>query len=362
LSILNFNNVVYLLPFTISFVFLWFFFIKNNFLYIRLNPSSNDVLKNTSFLKKFNYKVILNYSLIITINLFFCVFLFKGVNSTFWWNHLYLNNFNINLILYVILISIIMQLCIRNINQQNNINNNDYYFSISNLSIIIPLIFISNSFYNFIFILEVVSMIIFYKFTVSKFWFKSSNESFNKKNYLERFFSKNYLNVLFYQYWVNFFSTVIILFSIINLIFIYGTSEWMLLNLLNTINYNIYYFNSSYFNVLFWLPLFIGIFLKIGITPLHLFKIEIYKGIPFLSIFFYTTYYFLSYFLFFSLFIFTYLNSFRIFWWFFIIVFFLIGMIYIVSLLFDTNFTKAFFAYSTIANSLSFLCLIIAGI
>jgi hypothetical protein len=29
--------------------------------------------------------------------------------------------------------------------------------------------------------------------------------------------------------------------------------------------------------------------------------------------------------------------------------------------LFDTNFTKAFFAYSTIANSLSFLCLLIAN-
>ncbi len=264
--------------------------------------------------------------------------------------------------LIVVLFSIILLTSINSITNNNNVNNSDYYFSLFNLSIVIPLIFISNSFYNFIFILEVVSMFIFYKFSVSKFWFKNINDNFNKKNTLDRFFSRSYSNVLFYQYWVNFFSTVVMLISLINIIYMYGTSEWVLLNLLNTINTNISYFNIKEFNFVFWIPLFLGFFLKIGISPLHLFKIEIYKGIPFISIYFYTTFYFFSYFLFFSTLIYFYLNTFKIFWWFFIVIFFIISMVYIISLLFDVNFTKAFFAYSTIANSLSFLCLLVANI
>jgi NADH:ubiquinone oxidoreductase subunit 2 (subunit N) len=354
-------NYIYVIPFVLSFSFLWFFFIKNNFLYTRLNPLANDALKNTSVLKKFNYKVLLNYSVLLLTYLFIIVVLLRGSNTSFWWNHLYLTNFNLNLVTFVLFFSLMVLVSIKHININNNVNNNDYYFSLINISVVIPLIFISNSFYNFIFILEVVSILIFYKFTVSKFWYKNINDAFNKKNLLDRFFSRNYSNVLFYQYWVNFFSTTIMLFSIINLVFMYGSTEWIFLNFINSINNNVFYF-SNQFNLIFWVPLFLGFFLKIGITPLHLFKIEIYKGIPFLSIYFYTTYYFLAYFLFFSTLIYFYLNSFKIFWWLFIVVFFIIGMIYVISLLFDTNYTKAFFAYSTIANSLSFLCLLVASL
>lgn len=69
----------------------------------------------------------------------------------------------------ILFVSIFIQFSIKHININNNVNNNDYYFSILNISIIIPLIFLSNSFYNFIFILEVISILIFYKFAVSKF-------------------------------------------------------------------------------------------------------------------------------------------------------------------------------------------------
>jgi NADH:ubiquinone oxidoreductase subunit 2 (subunit N) len=49
-----------------------------------------------------------------------------------------------------------------------------------------------------------------------------------------------------------------------------------------------------------FLPLLIGIFFKLGMTPLHLYKIEIYRGLPFITIFFYTTYFFLIWVVFFS--------------------------------------------------------------
>lgn len=87
----------------------------------------------------------------------------------------------------------------------------------------------------------------------------------------------------------------------------------MFVDFLNFINLNLIYLNNFNFYLFLWVPFFIGFFLKIGLTPLHLFKIEVYKGIPFISIFFYTTYYFLSFFLFFILIVFYYINSFKLF-------------------------------------------------
>lgn len=57
----------------------------------------------------------------------------------------------------------------------------------------------------------------------------------------------------------------------------------------------------------------LGMFFKIGFTPSHLFKIEVYKGIPFVSILFYTVYYFMSFFLYFVLIVFYYINTFKTF-------------------------------------------------
>ena len=58
------------MPFFLAFFLTLFFFLKNNFLYTRLNPSSNDVLKNSFFLKKFDFKIFLGFNKLIFLNLF----------------------------------------------------------------------------------------------------------------------------------------------------------------------------------------------------------------------------------------------------------------------------------------------------
>jgi NADH:ubiquinone oxidoreductase subunit 2 (subunit N) len=344
------------------FLLCWVFFIKNNFFYIRMNASNVDILKNSKVLKKFNSQLLLNYSVVMLILFFISIFFQKGVVDSFWWNHLYITNFNHNILLFVLFISVVIHLIVVNININNNVNNIDYYFSILNISIAIPLIFLSNSLYNFIFVLEMISILIFYKFSVSKFWYRNPNDAWNKRNLMDRLVSRFYLNVLFYQYWVNFFSSVLIILSILNIMYSFGSTEWVFLNLINKINNTIFYFNSIESNFVLWIVLFFGLFFKIGISPIHLFKIEIYKGIPFISIFFYTTFYFTAYFIFFSILMYQHINSFKSFFILPVTLFVILGIIYVISLLFDTNFTKAFFAYSTIANSLSFICLLLSSL
>lgn len=357
-----FNNFIFILPIFICVFYSWFFFLKNNFSYIRLNPSYSDKLIQSNILKKYNSKLFINFSFIVFIFYFFYFFLMRGYIQTIWLNHNYISNFNINISLLIIFVLVLSYSIFLNTKHQNLVINNDYYFSLLNISILLPYLFFCNSLFNFLFVLEVISILIFYKFVVSKFWFNEKFSFFKKTNLLERIFSRNYVNVLFFQYWVNFFSSVVLIISLINIMYLYGSTDFFFLNFLNLINNNIFFLHDLEFNILLWVSFFICFFLKVGLTPSHLFKIEIYKGIPFISIFFYTTFYFLGYFIFLTIFVQLYVNSLKIFFYFFFIIFIIVGFIYTLFLLFDVSFTKAFFAYSTVVNTLAFISLLITNL
>jgi hypothetical protein len=199
-----------------------------------------------------------------------------------------------------------------------------------------------------------------YKFVTARFYFKNNLNFYNIK-VLEKFnknLPKNFLNVLFFQYWMTFFSSVLILFFLIQIINIFGSSEWSFLNFFNYLLINFSFLETTIFYTIF-LIFIISFFLKIGMTPIHLFKIEVYKGIPFYTIYFYTIFYFFVYFLYFSLLAIILLQSFNIFIWFSLTILVIIGTLIFISYLFDVTLVKSFFAYSTIINTLLFICLLL---
>lgn len=82
--------------------------------------------------------------------------------------------------------------------KNNNINYNiDYFFALFNLCVSIPSIYLCNTLYTFIFLLEVNSILILYKFTVSKYFFSNIK---NSKNKFYKNTPKFYINMLFFQY------------------------------------------------------------------------------------------------------------------------------------------------------------------
>lgn len=344
-----FKDFFVILPSFIFLLFFWVFFIRNNFLTVRLNPNSNDVLTNSKFIKKIHHIFFNNW---IKFNfiyfLFFYIFI-KLDYQIFWFNHLKINNFILSLILIVITVSLFFIFIANFLKNSNNNYNIDYFSSLANLMIFIPFIFLSNTVYTFLFLLELISLTILYKFSVSRYSFNNNN-----KQTFSRVLPKSYLNMMFFQYWANFFSSMLIMFSIFNILFMFGSSEWLFLELINKSNPN---FNISnfYLNIYIWLSFFIGLFLKIGFSPLHLFKIEVYKGIPFVSIFFYTTIYFLSFFLYFTIIVYSNINLLNNLYNIILIIFILIGLFYSIILLFDVNLIKSFFAYSTVVNALNFI-------
>jgi hypothetical protein len=229
---------------------------------------STDINTKTLSNKKLHFFFFYKFIIIILILLLFQNSIYRGNEGTFWNNHLYLTEFIIffpNLVLFfgIFVFYILYNLSFTKINMSV-----DFIFATANIFIFFSLIFLANTFFSFYFLLELTVCIIFYKFTVSKFWFKNplkiysidSSEKFSDN------LPKNYLNVLFFQYWISFFSSSLLLLFFIYIEFNFSSTEWSFLNI--TINY--------YSNILFYFYFFIfiiGFFLKIGITPFHLYKI-----------------------------------------------------------------------------------------
>jgi hypothetical protein len=350
---LNFNDFYFFLNTLLLLSGLWLFFFKlnTNFLKITLKNSSDinpiKVNSNSAFLGFYFYLVF--YKL-------FDVYLTHGKNSLVWFNHFNLNNFTVNLLYFFTVFSFILFFLLNTLVKKTNLFKSiDYLFSVNNLVLLLPYLFFVNTIFTFLFLLELISVILLYKLISSKIWFKN----FEKSKYILNNIPQNYVNMVFFQYWITFFSTVFIIYFYINIFFMYGTTDWFLIQFLNTVDNYFLNFDANLVRLLL-IVFLCSVFFKLGLTPFHLFKVEVYKGLPYLSIFFYTTYYFIILFLFFMFLLSDYLYSFTIYYYLFLILLVVLGSFYILFLMFDVNFLKAFFTYSTIINTVGFLTVFIS--
>lgn len=101
------------------------------------------------------------------------------------------------------------------------------------------------------------------------------------------------------------------------------------------------------------------IFLKLGVSPVHLFKLEMYNSFNYSFLFFYLTYYFCGFFITFFIsyikFILPISGSFLLFFLFFLF----FSMIFLIYFLFNFATVKIFFALSTAINLTSFMFILI---
>ncbi len=351
---------------TIFFLFLffyWLFFFKLNFYNIRKKIINSDIVTKSNFLKKVHFLFFIKYNIAVVFLIIVCILYVRGLVDLFWWGHLSLINSIFFLLLFFLVFNFLVALFVHSIAYNKTSYSVDYFFAIANLGLLLPAMFLSNNLFTFFFFLELNSAFIFYKFVVSKIWYKNN---FNLTNInitkFNKVAPKSFLNVLFFQFWTSFFSSILIVFFFILWLYQYTTTEWFFLNMLLYYELQIAFINGSFFFVFIMFCLLAGLSLKIGLTPFHLFKIEVYRGIPFLSIFFYTTYYFLNYFLFFVLLLSIYLLAASSFYWTLMILVLVFGCFYMVILLFDVNYLKAFFAYSTIVNTMGFTCVVLSNL
>jgi hypothetical protein len=350
---LNFNDFYCFLNTFMLLFGLWLFFFKlnTNFLKITSKNSTNinpvKLSNNSTFLNFYYYLVF--YKLVDTYTI-------HGKNSLIWFNHFNLNNFTLNLLYIFTVIALFLFLMLKFVTKRTNlVKSIDYLFSINNIVLLLPYLFFVNTVFTFLFLLELISVILLYKLISSKIWFKN----FDKSKQLLNNIPQNYINMVFFQYWITFFSTIFIIYFYINMFYMYGTTDWFLIQFLNSVEGYFMGFNVNLTRVLLVVFL-LSVFFKLGLTPFHLFKVEVYKGLPYLSIFFYTTYYFVVLFIFFIFLLSDYLFSYITLYYLFLVFLLVCGSFYIIFLMFDVNLLKAFFTYSTVINTVGFLTAFIA--
>ena len=351
--LLIYSEYLLILSLLYFFLFSWYLYFKINFYSVKINTHHKDKLLvpiNKHF-KAISPNIILKLNALLIIMLLLLFFSLNQYSDLFWWNHFKINNFLLYLVICLLNINLYFIAILIPLNLKQAVIKYEYVFSLLNLSIFIFLILLSNTLYSFFFLLEVNSIIIFLKFLMSRTWFKDK-DNINLTKKLNQS-PKSFLSMLFFQFWTSFFSSTLLVFLIIYLIFSLGTSEWLLMNFLLFFEKNQ---DSNYFllSLMFFL-LLVSFFTKLGITPIHFYKIEVYKGINFISIFFYTTFYFIVFLIYFLNLLLVNFNFFFYYFWYILTFLIVIGFFLVISLLFDINYIKAFLAYSSIINSLNFI-------
>ena len=355
---LTFNHLYVMLVPLITLTFVWVLFFKTN----SNNKNIDNSTTNTHVsvvVANANTSFVYYYYYLVTLNLV-SGFLLHGRSETIWFNHFQLNNFHLCVSYLFFFVSLSLFWMLRTIIYKNQlVKSTDYLFSLINLVIFLPHLFWVNTLFTFLFVLEIISTLLLYKLISSKLWFKGPKDeeivttSSNKT-------PNNYVNMVFFQYWVTFLSTIFIVYFYINVFYFYGTTDWYVIQFINNCSM---LSKSTFLAQKLLVSIFVfAVFFKLGITPFHLFKVEVYKGIPFLSIFFYTTYYFIVFFLFFIFLLSDLFAGFTNQYYVLVSSLLVVGSVYTIVLLFDVSFLKAFFTYSTIINSIGFLLVFISTI
>ena len=238
----------------------------------------------------------------------------------------------------------------------------DYLITIFQFFIWICLLFLANTIFSTIFLIEVLSTLLFLLLITSVFssTFYYRNIDFSFGHIFQQILPYIFIQSILFFFWVSLISSLnLFLFLLI----IYSNLLTLDFFLIEYLFY--YYTNISSFKEIFtlglsWFILLFCFFLKCGITPFFIWKPSFFKGLPLYTIFFYICFFYFFLFLFIIYFITTYFILIFYYYSIIIILFILSGIFILLSIICESYYFKIFMAISSILNSLLvFLTLII---
>lgn len=361
---LNFSsfNLLFFSPCFCLFSIIWYSYFLLNFNNSAGRTNKKDFLKVKNKSLVVNYSRYSNFYFVTPIFYYFTVYLFviKNYEGFFFFRHFFLSNFLFSFFFYTIVVLLFLYYFFFNILKAGSTSNYtlDYLLSIFHVIFFLPYSFFSSNALTIFFFLELGSNIILYNLISSSNWFSLSNSK-NKLNSNATTISKYFFNTIFFHFWSSFFTSILILYSIINFYLYFGTTEWFYLNFLLDTSLSGAYSTNNVFIYLNVTIFFIAFLLKLGVSPFFVFKLEIYKGLPLYNIFFYSTSFFIIFFTTFFLVFFYYLPVIAIYLKFFITLFVFVIIFLVIFFIFDSAILRNFFAFSSLINSINLFILIV---
>lgn len=220
----------------------------------------------------------------------------------------------------------------------------------------------ANTLFTLMFIIEVISTLIFLLVTTSAFstTFFYKNINFDVLNFFAGIGPLTFLRSIFYFFWVSLISSLNLFVFLIYMYKFIMSFDWFLVEHIFMYFTTISTVKSIISFGLTWFFIIFSIFLKCGIAPLYLWKPTFFKGLSLTTLLFYISFFYFYLFLFLVLFLTTYMHALFYYYTLITLLFITIGLLNMLIILFESFYIKTFFAMSSILNSLLVLLSIIA--
>jgi NADH:ubiquinone oxidoreductase subunit 2 (subunit N) len=321
------------------------------------SPQSTDVKRAKYIEMSKSMRITIVGALVLWVILTNIVFIFNLNTNSIFCDNIYFSNNSVVYLYFILVVLFVILVTAQGLFNQNISFSVEYVLFVIILTIVSYLLISSTNLFVTIFLLEFIALLIFGKMAVSRVLVKKSSidsiNSFNPTQY-----SYGLFNSLFFQFWANFVSSACLFFTLLNIHYVFGTSNFFIINFLFYLLNCSTYITNVFISVIL-IVLLTGFFIKLGLSPYQFFKIETYKGIPLYIIIVYTTIYLVTY-IYIFLFLFLYqLNSLREFVGSYVLFILTVNLLYLVSLLFDTKNFKAFLSYSTLITLSNILVIIL---
>lgn len=298
--------------------------------------------------------------------LFFLLFIFKIVSwsnytCVLWFGHLFFGNFQNKMIILICFFSIfIISVLFSNISFLNK-DRLDFFLIFLNLTFWQACLFMVNNLFTLVLVIEILSTVIFLLLVSSAF--TANNMS---KHTLFSISTSSLHNPLFqaliFFFWISFILSIFLFLFLITFYNIFNSYDWFILE-----NVFIYLIDSSSTFVLLkistlWLFFLISIFLKAGLAPFYFWKTYFFKNIPVHYLFIYIVSFYFFLILFITYVFEIYLNELFSFFAFVTLLFIFLGLIILLSLLWESPYLNLFFALSSILNTLLVFLLLLGDL
>lgn len=271
-----------------------------------------------------------------------------------WFGHVAVNSFQIKFFSFAWFVYLLVSY----VDLSNSyFSSRDIYDSLIakiSISFWLSIIFFSNTLLTTMFIIEVMSALLFLLITTSIYstTYYYRNVDFSTHNYFQNSIPYSFINSLIYFFWISLIASLNLFLFTVYLYTNLLSLDWYLLE-----HVYFYYLSISTYKDLFaigviWFIMLFSILLKCGIAPFFLWKPTFFKGLPMNTIFFYITMFYFVLFLFFIHFISSYMFYFTVTYSYLLFFLLLVGVVVLLSILFESFFIKSFLAVSSILNSL----------
>lgn len=344
---------------SLNFFWIYFYLTIVTALILFLLPSVKNFNLSTKskILSNFEYILgvdILNIIFFLALCLLITLNAWSNVIVSAWFGHLIFSSFQFKITFLIITFFIAITTISCNAFYFSSKEIYDYIITCLNLFLWTIVLFWTNTIFSIIFIIEILSTLIFLLLTNSTFssTYYYNNLNVNMHAYFQNSLPFFFLQTLLFFFWISLIASLNLFFSLLNFYINFLTFEWFLVE-----HFFLFLVDNSstkflFFFIFVWFNFLFCIFLKCGLVPLFFWKPTFLKGIPLNLFFFYITFFYFFIFLFFIVFLLIYLSE--IFYYFLMInvLMLLLGFVTLLTILLEAFYLKTFLALSSVLNTL----------